>query len=161
MGTPTQGAAFFRQVQKQLPDHFDLLVVHSSPEVIGGGCTAPFRDTIYCTWSGILRDYYGLQPNYLLYWELLKRSCEAGFRRVDLGRSLRGSGVYKYKRKWGAEPRLLYQQFYLNRTSRPPAVGGQREEDRVYRFFVQVWRHLPLSVAEVVGPRLRRAMPFG
>jgi FemAB-related protein (PEP-CTERM system-associated) len=161
LGTPSQGAAFFRQISQQLPDQFRLLVVRNNPEVIGGGYIALFKDTVLCTWSGMLRQYYSIQPNSLLYWGVLKAGCEEGYRWADLGRSLRGSGTYEFKRKWAGEPQPLYQQVYLNGISQPPAVGSQREDDSKYRLFVQVWRRLPLPVAEMLGPRIRRAVPFG
>lgn len=161
MGTPSQGAAFFQEVAAQLPNHFDVMAVRNSPHVIGGGYLAPFRDTVYCTWGGTLRDTYDLNPNCLLYWRLLKWSSESGYRKVDLGRSLAGSGTYHFKRQWTAEPQALYQQFYLNRATTPPPIGSQRERHAGYRFFVQVWRRMPLPLVEIVGPRLRRAIPFG
>ena len=45
--------------------------------------------------------------------------------------------------------------------SQPPAVGTSREADVKHRLFVKVWRWLPLSVTEVLGPQLPKRMPFG
>lgn len=160
-GTPTQGEAFFQEIRRQFPDHFSALVVHNQPELAGGGYVAPFRETVYCTWGGMLPQYYDMKASYLLYWELLRDSCEQGFRRVDLGRSQWQSGTYQFKRQWNAEPRQLYQQFYLNRSQQPPPTGSQRQTSSSYRLLVRIWQHLPLTVAEFLGPRIRKAMPFG
>ena len=122
---------------------------------------APFKDTMYCTWGGMLRQFYDLRPNHLLYWETLKYGCENGFQWVDLGRSQWDSGTFAFKMNWGAEPRPFYQQYYLSGISRPPAVGSSREADAKYRLFVNVWRRLPLSMTEALGPQLRKRMPFG
>ncbi len=160
-GTPTLGLRFFRRVAAQFPAHFTLTTVRCGCQILGGGFMAPFKDTVYCTWGGMLRQFYNLRPNHLLYWETLKYGCENGFQWVDLGRSRWDSGTFVFKMNWGAEPRPLYQQYYLNGISQPPTVGSSMEADAQYRLFVKVWRRLPLSVTEALGPQLRKNMPFG
>ena len=66
-----------------------------------------------------------------------------------------------FKKDFGSEGQQLYQQFYLNGITQPPAVGAGMEEELKYRLFVKIWRRLPLPVAEALGPQLRRRMPFG
>jgi FemAB-related protein (PEP-CTERM system-associated) len=161
MGTPTLGSAFFSKVLSEFPRHFTVMTVRHEGEVLGGGFVAFFKDTLYNTWGGVLRDSYDLRSNYILYWETLKYGCENGFQWADLGRSEWESGTYQFKRHWTAEPRPLYQQFYLNGSSQLPAVGSTRETDPRYRHFVSVWSRLPLPLTEVLGPWLRRRMPFG
>jgi FemAB-related protein (PEP-CTERM system-associated) len=160
-GTPTLGLRFFRLAAARFPAHFSLMTVRHGDQILGGGFIAPFRDTVYCVWGGMLRCHYDLCPNHLLYWETLKYGCDNGFRWVDLGRSRYNSGTFVFKMNWGAEPRPLYQQYYLNGNSRPPAVGSGLEADSQYRLFVKIWRRLPLCVTEVLGPKLRERMPFG
>ncbi len=109
----------------------------------------------------MLREYYRLRPNYLLYWNTLKLGCELGLQSIDLGRCTRGSGNFDFKRRWTAQPQALYQQFLMNGISRPPAVGGGWSKDVRYRLFVALWRGLPLSIVEILGPWLRKRIPFG
>ena len=161
MGTPTLGPAFFRNALRQFPAHFTIIMVRHNGQVLGGTFAAFFRDTIYTTWAGMLPQFYKLYSTHSLYWETLKYGCENGFQWVDLGRSKVDSGTCVFKTRFGAEPRPLYQQCYLNGISQPPAVGGTREDDAKYRLFVRVWRRLPLSMVEFLGPRLRKRMPFG
>jgi FemAB-related protein (PEP-CTERM system-associated) len=161
MGTPTLGLAFFRNVLRQFPAHFTVMMVRHDRRVLGGGFVAYFKDTIYNTWGGMLRQYYDLRPNYILYWETLRYGCENGFQWVDLGRSAWDSCTYKFKKHWLSEPWPLYQQYYLNGVSQAPPVGGTREDDAHYRVFVKLWSRLPLSMTEFLGPRLRKRMPFG
>jgi hypothetical protein len=145
----------------QLPTRADLFMVQNNHRILGGGFVAYLRGTIFNTWGGMLRQYYHLRPNYLLYWDTLRHGCQAGFQQVDLGRCLRDSGHYRFKKQWTAEPRPLYQQFYLHRTSQPPAVGGNRAGDVWYRLFVSLWRVMPLAIVERLGPWLRTQIPFG
>jgi len=160
-GTPTPGISFFRNILDELPAHMRLLAVRRQDQVLGGGLIAPFRDTVHCAWAGVLREFRDFRPSHLLYWETMRYGSANGYQWVDFGRSRWDSGSFTFKKSWGGEPRQIYQQYYLNRIVRPPAVGGGREEDAEYRLFVRIWRRLPLSLTEVLGPQLRKRMPFG
>lgn len=160
-GTPTLGIRFFRNIMSEFPDHFKFFVVRHDEQILGGGFVTPFKDTVHCTWGGMRREFYHLRPNHLLYWETLKYGAENGFQWLDFGRSKQDSGTYVFKKNWGAEPRPLYQQFYLNGITEPPALGASREDSAQYRLFTSGWRRLPLPLTEVLGPQLRKRMPFG
>jgi FemAB-related protein (PEP-CTERM system-associated) len=160
-GTPTLGIDFFRNMLRQFPDHFTVMTVRHERQVLGGGFVGLFGGTVYQTWGGMLRQSYELRPNYLLYWETLKYACENGFQWADLGRSAWESGTFRFKKHWLSEPRPLYQQFYLNGVTQPPPVGSSRASGVQYRVFVRLWRSLPLSIAELLGPQLRSWLPFG
>jgi len=161
MGTPTLGLAFFRNVMSQFPAHFTTVMVGCDGEVLGGAYAALFKDTIYNTWGGMLRQSYRLRSSHIWYWETLRYGCENGFQWVDLGRSRFGSGTYAFKKHWLAEPRPLYEQCYLCGVSQPPPVGSVRADDLWYRVFMDAWRRLPLAMAEFLGPCMRKRMPFG
>lgn len=160
-GTPTFGLRFFRNVALQFPDKFLLTIIHHNGQVVGGGFVGQVNHTLYCLWSGMLREFYKAYPTYLLYWETIKIGYERDLTLVDLGRSREGSGSYDFKKQWGVEPRPLYQLYYLNGITKPPAVGQSMETDTKYRLFTGLWRYLPLSVTEAIGPHLRKRMPFG
>lgn len=161
VGTPTPGVRFFRNVLAQFPGHFNLVTVRHRHDLLGGVTIASYKDSIYCLWGGMLRQFYDLYPNHLLYWETLRFGCANGLQWVDLGRSQWDSGTYTFKMNWGAEPRPLYQKFFLNGASRPPAVGNSMKGDAKYRLFFGVWKRLPLTATETLGPWLRKRMPFG
>lgn len=161
LGTPSPGIGFFRNIVTQFPAFTNLITIYSADRVVGGGFLAPFRDTVYCTWAGLLREFYEQRSSHLLIWETIRYGCQEGFQWVDLGRCKKGSGGYVFKKDFGSEGQQLYQQFYLNGITQPPAVGAGMEEELKYRLFVKIWRRLPLPVAEALGPQLRRRMPFG
>ncbi|NLF13591.1 MAG: GNAT family N-acetyltransferase [Anaerolineaceae bacterium] len=161
LGTPTLGIGFFRNLFRQFPTSFTALMVRQHDKVLGGAFIAQFRDTLYNTWGGMLRDSFPLRSCHIWYWETLKYGHENGYRQIDLGRSEWDSGTYSFKKHWLSEPRPLYHQCYLNRTCRSPHVGSTRAEDLGYRAFTQLWIRLPLPMTERVGPFLRARMPFG
>lgn len=160
-GTPTLGIRFFRELLSEFPDLFDFLAVQHEGRFLGGGFVTPWKDTVCCSWGGMLHRYYDLRPNHLLYWETLRYGMERGARWLDFGRSRYESGTFVFKKSWGGEPCPLYQQYYLSRIARLPAVGAGRKADPKYRVFARLWTRLPLPVTEVLGPQLRKRMPFG
>jgi len=160
-GTPTQGHTFFDYLLREFPAIYNLFVVCRDEDILGGGFVALFKDTIYNTWSGMLSQYYNLNTGYLLYWETLKFGCDTGYQWVDLGRSEWDSGGFKFKKQWRGSPKPLYQQYYLNGISRPPSVGNQRADDLQYRIFIEMWKHLPRALTELLGTQIRKRMPFG
>jgi serine/alanine adding enzyme len=161
LGTPSLGFAFFESMADHFPDESNLLTVYFDSRIVGGGFMAPFKDTIYCTWAGMLREFYPLHSVHLLYWNTIAYAFNNGYQRVDMGRCRKNSGTYTFKKDFGAKCKQLYQQFYLNGTSTPPSVGAEMKEDPSYRTFVNIWRRLPLQMTEYLGPKLRKRVPFG
>lgn len=161
MGTPSFSYAFFQNVFKQFPNNFTTIMIHNHKVVHGGIIAACFKDTIYMMWWGLPREYYKTRSGHILNWETLKFGCLNGFDYVDLGRSKKNSGTFVFKGRWPAETRQVYQQFYLNKISEPPNVGSEMDHDPRYRLFIHVWKHLPRQLTNVVGPQLRKRMPFG
>jgi hypothetical protein len=80
---------------------------------------------------------------------------------VDLGRSKKDSGGYTFKKVFGGKPLPLYQQVYMNGAGNLPKVGNSMKEDQKYHYFVNIWRRLPTTITEVLGPMLRKQIPFG
>ncbi len=161
IGTPTFGRALLRNVVEEFGDKLLICCVRWQGHLIGAYSAFLFRDAIVGAWGGSVHKYLDRRPNHMIYWTYMAYGCEHGFGCIDLGRSRKGSGHYQFKKGWGAQPRLRYQQYYLNRISKPPAVGGSLEGDARYRLFVNVWRRLPLTLTEALGPHLRRRIPFG
>jgi FemAB-related protein (PEP-CTERM system-associated) len=161
LGTPTPGLAFFKAASRQLPANLSLLTVCHEEQAVGGGFISPFGDVICCTWSGMLREFYDLRPSHFLVWETIKYGFENGHHLVDLGRCKKNSGGYAFKKNFGGQAEQLYQQSYLNNTTQPPSVGRNMSKDMKFRIFTTIWSKLPLAVADVLGPQLRKRMPFG
>lgn len=161
LGTPSPGLNFFKSIAAHFPEESNLLTVYHDNRIVGGGFMAPFKDTIYCTWAGMLREFYPLHSAHLLVWSTIIYAFNNGFQWVDLGRCKKNSGAYAFKKDFGAESKQLYQQCYLNGNSTPPSVGAAMEGNPSYRTFVKIWRRLPLQMTEFLGPKLRKRVPFG
>jgi hypothetical protein len=89
--------------------------------------------------------------NDFMYWDLMRRACERGFKVFDFGRSKRGTGSFDFKKNWGFEPAPLHYRYQLVRAERVPENNPNNPK---YRLFIQAWRRLPLPVANFLGPHI-------
>lgn len=160
-GTPTQGMKFFKNSIKEYPERLMLLAIQKDGDMLGGGYSFTYRDTLVCLWSGMARQYLSLNTSYLLIWDTIELAKTLGVRWVDLGRSQIDSGTYKHKKQWGAKPVKLYQQYYLHKAKQAPSSGNNRNEELMYQTFVKTWRKMPTWMTEIFGPVLRKQVPFG
>ncbi|MBL4711509.1 MAG: FemAB family PEP-CTERM system-associated protein [Gammaproteobacteria bacterium] len=153
LGSPTHSEKWFQALREMYQD--DMLVgrVWFEGKIVGAGILLFSGDNVVIPWASTLRDYNRLAPNMLLYWNLLRVSCDRGCKQFDFGRSTFGEGTYKFKKQWGAKPVLLDWQ-----TLNKKGVIAQTSSSagRARRLVEAVWRKLPLSVVNTVGPRLRR-----
>lgn len=160
-GTPTQGKKFFETIYHQFGDKFKLVSIFKDSKILGGGFLFHFKDTLVCTWSGMVSKYYPLNTSYLLIWDILKLASQLNVRQLDLGRSTIGSGAFEHKLRWGANPVPLYQHYYFNKTRNVTNERISRNDKFIYRAFVKAWELAPLSLTELLGPKLRTQIPFG
>jgi FemAB-related protein (PEP-CTERM system-associated) len=160
-GTPTQGYKFFKNAAEEFPKKLSLLAIEKDGEIMGGGYSFIFNNTLECLWSGMLREFFSLNISYVLIWDTIEYANQEQVRWLELGRSQVDSGTFKHKKQWGAAPVQLYQQYYLNKGEDLPSAGNSRNEQVFYRSFVNVWQRLPLPVTDFLGPILRTQVPFG
>ncbi len=153
LGTPVHADSFFRNLLLEFPEQTKIAVVKYEGKIIGGIFLLYFRNTIISGWASSDKSYQWLNPNNLMYWEAIKHGCEEGYDYFDFGRSIADSGTYHFKMPWGTELKQLYYQYYLNNTKEMPDIS-QINPNR--RMFAKVWKKLPLSLTNIIGPSLRR-----
>jgi serine/alanine adding enzyme len=156
LGSPVHGRRFFEAILEEFADSAKLVLVRRDGTPIGGGLCLFFRDRVLMPWASSLKAHRSACPNNLVYWEVIRRACEKGFRHFDFGRSSPGSGTYRFKQQWGAVDQPLHWQA-LSRPGRrrPPTIDGS---DWRYRWAGEAWRRLPVAVSRVLGPPLRKHM---
>ena len=92
----------------------------------------------------------------LLYWTVLESVIEQGYKVFDFGRASKDSGSYRFKRQWGAEEQPLTWHYVLNEGSEIPRINPDNPK---YRFAMNVWRRLPVPVANILGPQVVKHLP--
>ena len=110
-----------------------------------------FRDRVMPYYTGGRPEARTLGANDLMYWLVMRRATERGYRFFDFGRSKVGTGPYHFKKNWGLEPRPVTHQYYLRDGHALPRINPTNPR---YRAFIALWRRLPLPVANALGPYL-------
>lgn len=161
MGTPVFGRNFLEHIVETFPGGFDIAVVRTGRQPIGGYFQLGMGDTLYGMWGASLRQYLELRPVYLAYWEILRDAVAHGYHVLDMGRSPAGSNASRFKGQWGGIARPVYQQVASLGNSRPAeGLAQQIQTDNKFQLVRHIWPKLPLPVARYLGPKLRYHVPF-
>ena len=157
LGSPVHHVGFFRAMLEGLGDTARVLLIREgNGRPVGAAVCLFFRDTIAVPWVSSRREAFALCPNFVLYWEVIRFGCEQGYRTLDLGRSFKNAGTFEFKRQWGAHPHPLPWIFRDLVPGAPPSLD--RDSSRFHRV-ADLWKRLPVPVANVVGPWVRRQLP--
>ncbi|NDP41103.1 MAG: FemAB family PEP-CTERM system-associated protein [Aromatoleum sp.] len=153
-GTPPFAKEYFARLQAEFGDRCEVLtVVDANGRPVSGVLSFYFRDEVLPYYAGDTPAARELAANDFKYWELMRRACERGIRVFDFGRSKRGTGSFDFKRNWGFEPQPLHYEFDLLRRATVPQNNPLNPK---YRALVALWRRLPRTVANALGPLLVR-----
>lgn len=156
LGSPVHSYALFKNLQSEFHGQTDIAVVHYEDKIIACIFLLYFKDTIISGWASSNKSYQRFNPNNLLYWKMIEYGCEKGYRYFDFGRSIVGSGTYRFKKPWGADVNQLYYQYYLNNVGKIPNSTHINPKRKI---FARMWRKLPVSVTKLAGPKLRGKYP--
>ena len=151
MGTPVFSKRYFQVLRDVFGEDCRILTVQRGDEPVASVMTFYFRDEVlpyYGAGMPVAREVAGYD---FLYWELMRRGCEAGYRLFDYGRSKKGTGSYSFKKKWGFEPEQLHYEFQLHRGK---AVPDNNPLNPKYERAIRLWQRLPLPVANLLGPHI-------
>ena len=133
-------------------DKFKIVKMNS----FRGASEASFDDTVEGMWTYSIREFSKLQTNYFLYWKMIERYCNKGYKLFHLGRSSSESGGIFYKKKWNAVPKQLYWEYALNRSNKIPELNVDNPK---YEMAINLWRKLPVRITQLVGPHIAKNIP--
>ncbi|MCG6939542.1 MAG: FemAB family PEP-CTERM system-associated protein [Gammaproteobacteria bacterium] len=153
LGSPTHSKKWFYSLRESYGENLLVGRVWFEDKIVGAGILLFSGNNVSIPWASTLREYNRLAPNMLLYWNLLRISCERGCKQFDFGRSTFGEGTFKFKQQWGAKPVLLEWQILDNKGAMAAMNTGK---SRTRELVETVWKKLPLPIANTLGPRLRR-----
>tara|TARA_R110001592_G_scaffold139022_1_gene358735 strand:- start:2352 stop:3440 length:1089 start_codon:yes stop_codon:yes gene_type:complete len=160
LGSPVHSLCWFEDLKAAYGDHMVISVVFQGDKPVGAGIVLLGGKQACIPWASTLEEFNRLAPNMLLYWTLLSHVCDLGYTCFDFGRSTLGEGTYRFKKQWGAEPYELiwteYRSGEQNPTGLDTSDNGATGVSRLRPVIENIWRRLPLSVANWLGPKLRR-----
>ena len=153
-GTPALPRRYFETLQRAFGSDCEVLTVTDRQgRAVSSVLSFYFRDEVLPYYAGDDEAARELAANDFKYWELMRRSCERGYRVFDYGRSKRGTGSFAFKKNWGFEPKPLHYQYRLYRSERIPQNNPANPK---FRAFIAVWRRLPIALANRLGPLIVR-----
>lgn len=155
LGTPVFPKALFRAMLEAFPDSSDILTVWQGETPLAsvlsfyhGGAVLPF-------WGGGSFAARGARANEVMYYELMLHARRKGMQRFDFGRSKTGSGPFAFKKNWGFEPQPLTYGAW----SVPGAPARNIDPtDASYSRKIELWKKLPLPIANILGPWIARGL---
>jgi serine/alanine adding enzyme len=153
LGSPVHSRKLFREIGHEFPKNVKICVVQYQDSPVAAGLVFCHQDTLEIPWASSLKDLNRFSPNMLLYWSLIEYGCDQGFKSFDFGRSTPDEGTYRFKEQWGARPVPLY---WHTLASNGQAQESNRPDKSKYEKLIHYWKRLPLPVAEILGPLIRK-----
>jgi len=150
LGSPVHHPRFFEKIFSVFGDNTRIMLVQEGRQTIGGLIAFFWKNTVTVPWASCYRRHFAKCPNNLLYWETIKYACERGCVFFDFGRSSPDSGTYHFKLQWGAKPIPLHWEIFTDNDA------GISSESALLRSASRLWRHIPVKLANFLGPSLRK-----
>ena len=154
LGTPVFPFKLFEALTEAFPDNHILQVIHA-PDGKPVASLVSFHDgrTVLPYYAGGTVDARAYGAHDYMYYQLMLWARDRGIKAFDFGRSKVGTGPYSFKKNWGFEPTPLEYEFRLAEGAALPDLSPQNAK---FALMVQVWKKLPLGVANLIGPMLAR-----
>lgn len=151
LGTPVFPRRYFHTLKAVFGDACDVLHIRHGGETVAAVMSFWWRDQVLPYYGGSRPAARSLAGNDFMYWALMQEAVHRGVQVFDFGRSKQGTGAFSFKKNWGFEPRPMAYEYYLVADTAVPEVNPNNPK---YRLFIDMWKRLPLPVANLIGPRL-------
>ncbi|MEO5333697.1 MAG: FemAB family PEP-CTERM system-associated protein [Magnetococcus sp. YQC-5] len=149
LGTPVFPRSMFRLLKEIFAEECQGLVIEREGRGVASVVSFYFRDQVLPYYGGGVRQARAMGAMAFMYWELMTLASGRGARVFDFGRSKAGSGSFDFKKFYGFTPEPLHYRYHLVKAMKLPDVNPLNPK---YRLFIKLWQHLPLPVAERLGP---------
>ena len=156
LGTPAFPYRFFEVLLEELAEQCKILAVWYQDQMAAAVMTFCYKDQLLPYYGGGLPQFLRYAVYDFMYWELMRFGWEHGYKVFDFGRSKQGTGAYDFKRHWGFEPKPLHYQYYLPKGGAIPNVSPTNPK---FQPFISLWKKLPLSLANLIGPQVIKYLP--
>lgn len=153
LGSPVFHRSYFDTLQDVFGEDCEIITVEQRGQALCSVLSFHFRDTVMPYYGGGSAHARELAANDFMYWEVMRRATERGCASYDFGRSKLGTGAYAFKKNWGFTPQALHYECQLHRASR---INELNPLNPKYQWLIRAWRHLPLALANRLGPPLVR-----
>lgn len=156
LGTPVWPKSLFSEILRNFYDDTEIVLVKLDDRTICGGLLLHYQDFSAVPSASAYRQYLSLSPNNIMYWEVIKHCIKRSSKRFDFGRSSKTSGTYRFKKQWMKNP---IQQIWQYKLLRIDSLPGLDPSNPKFRLAINIWRRLPLPVANFLGPKIVTKLP--
>lgn len=156
LGTPVFSRRYLALLRDEFGSACRVLMVRQGEVDVAGVLSFYFRGEVLPYYGGSVAHARNVKGcNDFMYWELLRRSANEGCTSFDFGRSKKDTGPFRFKQHWGFTPQPLAYEYFLVAADKVPNINPGNPK---FRLLVNTWRHLPLPLANFLGPPLARSL---
>ena len=156
LGTPVYPREFFANQLRRMPERIRVLTLHDGAQPVAAAFLTAHGATLELPWAASIPASRKKEAPMVMYWMIIQRAIEEGFRQVDLGRCTPGGGNYEFKRHWKPVERPLHWYYWLAPGASMPNLHADNPK---FKLATELWKRLPLVIANGLGPRLVRSIP--
>ena len=156
LGTPVYPLQWFRNICRHESDAVRILTVWLEHRPVAAAFLIRSHYVMELPWSASTPEARKIHSTRVMYCALLERAIEEGCHSVDLGRCTKGSGTYQFKLQWGSRERPLHWYYWLAPGIPLPEI---RHDNPRFALATRLWKHMPLSIANRLGPQIVRSLP--
>ena len=143
-GTPVFDKKLFVYLRDEFQENNIYYIVYDGYKVIGAMCMLFDKEIAWYPWGGVESEYNKKLAGYFIYWKVLEDVVNQNrYKIFDFGRSGYKSGTYHFKSQFGAYPVKIdiLKNKEVNIYSK-------------YSLATTIWKKLPKSLVDFVGPKL-------
>lgn len=156
LGSPYHNKSYLRAMTDFLDNTLEFAVVYGARgELVGAGVFISQGERVTNLHANILRSFRSSYAGEFLYWSVIARYGEKGFRVFDLGRSLIGSGNETFKKKWKPHKQLLAYWYVLMPGKTLPELNQKNPK---FQMAIWLWKRMPAFVVRRAGPLLIKGL---
>jgi len=155
LGTPVFPKALFAEVLAGFGDDADIMIVSKDGTPLSAVITLYHRGACMPYWHGASLGARDMRSNEVCYFRLMGHARERGCTIFDFGRSKVGTGPAAWKKTWGWEGVPLSYAVRAEPGAEPRDINPLSPQ---YRRKVELWKKLPLPLANLLGPPIARGL---
>ncbi len=155
LGTPVFPKALFSEVLAAFGEDADIVLVSKDTMPLTTIFSLYHRGVCMPYWQGASHAARAMRSNDVGYFRLMGHARERGCTMFDFGRSKVGTGPAAWKKTWGWEGEPLT---YATRAAPGCEARDINPLSPQYQRKVELWKKLPLPLANLIGPQIARGL---
>jgi FemAB-related protein (PEP-CTERM system-associated) len=156
LGSPYHAKSYLQAMADSLGENLEFAVLYApNGKLAGAGVFIQHGKTVTNLHANILRDFRSDYAGEFLYWKVIERYAQRGFKTYDIGRSLVGSGNETFKMKWKPRQQPLAYWYALPSGSEIPALNQKNPK---FAAAIWLWKRLPAFIIRPIGPFLIKGL---